>query len=198
MTSSISARNLADSPMETLSPVAILVSVLALGCADPVPLQDASTDLFQLVELQGSAGVIVPPTYACTEWVDGRFYGKPIDGFWLVTPEDVRLAYARARIDLGDLQSVMQRGLVRNLVHPSQDLTFILDHFGTFDSQYLGFVDQGRRRVMCNFFAADDARQDDLWRREWITVDGGGPAYWTIEYDVDEDRCYKFWPNAPM
>jgi len=80
-------------------------------------------------------------------------------------------------------------------------LTYIKDSdeeiFNKLDSyrcQYVGIINEGKKRIYCNFFWLTDEEKD--WHTNPVFVVDGGNWYFQIEYDVDTEKCLSISVNG--
>ncbi len=115
-------------------------------------------------------------TVTVTAWIPVEIHGVPgvivaeadgglflaADGFW--TPSEADIAAAEDAIEAaqGDL-----------------------DHL----RQYVGYVEDGERKILVNGFATDLGID---WRSQPVLVDDGGEAFFTAVYNVDTGELENF------
>ena len=144
-----------------------MTSVLAtsLGLAAPV-------DAGVMVKARDSEGVIFPATSvaARAEW-----FPKPGHAFWTPTSADVSRAEAHIQKDLGSTSFKLSRKLTE------------------YRRQYFGFVEGGKKMILCNFFTQWD------WHPDWATVPvqkAGGHADFIVIYDVDGGTIHSVYSTS--
>ena len=72
----------------------------------------------------------------------------------------------------------------------------IASRLATYRCQYFGVFIDGKRRIYCNFFPADDVWPDWNWRTAPLSVDDGGDSYFQLEYEIETKRCLNFMVNG--
>jgi hypothetical protein len=117
---------------------------------------------------------IVPPAEAPTRNMQA----------WMPAPQDVLRAEpviieTLRRLEQGSQTELLQVGRL-------EDVPKILQRLGDYGAQFTGFVVDGHRRLLCSFFFDHDGNEG---ADGWVMVADGGYGYWSIDYDLDTDRC---------
>jgi len=179
-----------------------------LSCvAQRIPTTSLAPDepVFPIVETTEYTGVIVPEDYLGRKIPDPRrierIIGIPAEGYWTPTPRDIERAEACIIRFLKDSQVVQSanEGAVEAGVRPSvpanPEIPKIAAHLHAYGRQYVGLIQSGDRRVLCNLFPKPLA-EDKSWRSHIVVVDDGGFWYWRIVYDPRDDTCNQFSSNG--
>lgn len=76
---------------------------------------------------------------------------------------------------------------------------YILKEFKNYSRRYSGRTNEaGDQFILIEFFDASlKVSKKELEDPNW-TIDGGGPRYWSIEYDPAKKEFSKFYVNAPI
>lgn len=112
-------------------------------------------------------------------------------GEWTPTPAQAKCAIARIQAFLQEPEPSDQRS------KPVIDA--IVAHKIGYRVQFIGARRNGRDIIVCNFFPAKTAAENDPfsdWRERQVVVDDGGFAFWLIEYDPATDSCAAFQVNG--
>jgi hypothetical protein len=62
--------------------------------------------------------------------------------------------------------------------------------------QYLGYIDEGHRRIYVNAFCQGANASDESWRTRFVLVQDGGSCYFQAIYDVDSKRFIRLRVNG--
>ncbi len=109
----------------------------------------------------------------CTNVADWKFMVKAKE-FWTPRKEDVLKA-----------EEKIEDHLRNNTVGHAPDLWRRLPDY---QRQYVGIVIDGRKRIFCNFLCS---KQKPLTARPVLVFDGG-ECFFTIVYDLGDQKCYNF------
>ncbi len=154
---------------------------------------------FRVVKMPAFEGAIVPAEYMGPPSESAKWLGIPVEGYWTPSPEDVTKAEARVRSAMLAARTSLQAvtGPEPQYTPPSEytigEIRKIVENYDGYHLQYLGIVVSGKKRILCNFFPRSEG---DRWLLEWWVVEDGGFWYWTIQYDIEGDRCLGFESNG--
>ena len=112
-------------------------------------------------------------------------------GEWTPTPAQAQRAIARIQAFLQEPELSDQRS--------KPDIDAIVANKIGFRVQFIGARRNGKDIVVCNFFPAKTAAENDpfsYWRERQVVVDDGGFAFWLIEYYPATDSCGAFQLNG--
>ena len=76
----------------------------------------------------------------------------------------------------------------------AKEVAEIREHFAGYRVQFCGVIEDGRRRIHCNFFRADE--DTPYWKNNYVLVFDGGAWYWNISYDSETGEFFSFWING--
>jgi hypothetical protein len=131
---------------------------------------------FPIVETPDYKGAIVPAEEAARH----RYLSKHYKDFWTATPEQVAKAEARISVFIKSSSSPQATEIRRKL--------------NRFRRQYVGYITDGEKHMLCSFLPGVREGSDPFvgLRRSFIKVYDGGPSFWQIEYRVEKDECDNF------
>ena len=72
----------------------------------------------------------------------------------------------------------------------------ILKNLKNYNVQFIGYIKNGKRYIHCSFFPSLDIDDNKNWKKETVFVLDGGFWYWSIDYCVDDKKCYSFGSNG--
>lgn len=67
-------------------------------------------------------------------------------------------------------------------------------NFASYRVQLVGIMVDGKKRIHCNFFPADEGA--NYWRESYVMVSDGGYNFWRIDYDMETKKCVNFESNG--
>jgi hypothetical protein len=181
-------------------------SVLSCVAARRGPASTAPDEpAFPVIETTEYRGAIVPEDYLGRKIRDPRrierIIGIPAEGYWTPTRPDIERAEACISrfLKASQVGQAGTDGAVGTEVGPSvpanAELLKIAAHVRAYGRQYIGLIQAGNRRVLCNLFPTPLV-EDMSWRHHIVVVDDGGFWYWRIVYDPSDDTCDQFSSNG--
>ncbi|HTE05533.1 MAG TPA: hypothetical protein VK824_04995 [Planctomycetota bacterium] len=178
--------------------------------AGPPAPDDGTVPPFLVVKTGNVDGAIVPREFMelRTDAVRYAREGMPdlgAEGYWTPSVAEVTVAQVRVRAAMSAASRGEVAGVFGDAPVPErrssapQAIAEIVGAWDEYRVQYLGLVESGRRRILCNAFPKADApgSAGGLWMFRWVATEGGGSWYWRIRYDVASDTCLGFDCNAP-
>jgi hypothetical protein len=112
-------------------------------------------------------------------------------GAWTPSPEETQKA-------LIAIQSFLERPTSGDQWSKGE-IKKILANTKRYRVQFVGFTQQNRRVIWCNFFPAPRTGEEDEfenWKHSKIVVYDGGYWFWQIDFDPGTGKCLHFMSNG--
>jgi hypothetical protein len=157
---------------------------MVVGASDDFPVYTPRTEIrgpradkdFPIVDTANYKGAIVPAELAARH----RSLAKRYKDFWTPEPEHIAKAEAKISAFIAASKSEQAAEIGRKLKR--------------FRRQYVGYVADGEKCILCSFLPGVKDGEDPFsgLRRSFIKVYDGGPSFWSIHYQVEKETGNKF------
>lgn len=161
----------------------VVCSILVAGCRSmKTDVTLSGVGSMPAVVTEGAQGVVVPPELGSHHpRLSARW-----DGFWLVSPGDVRSAERAIAEYLAEAETNRTVG-----GYSQSRIREIRQNLPLYRRHYVGVTVNTERRVFCNVLPPNRRKFRD-WRTRYIDLIEGAPNCWRVECVKDRGRCTNF------